>query len=213
MGFLREEQGQFPLPRPSGFPPRNFLFHISTWVRPPTGFSTTSCTNWRILFEVSFCGSQFMSPHKLCRTPPPPHTHTHTSPRRQVGSQGMRSCANRESPWGLVDLRSLVPCVGLGELQTTRADTPKHEGLSRTRGSHHWDATVFMGELRSWFGSVLIDSNLLVGLVKVDPKAQVLNLSWWDADVSHQVDFQLLTTPEILSVVGSQQLWTAWTRP
>ncbi len=26
MGFLREEQGQFPLPRPSGFPPRNFLF-------------------------------------------------------------------------------------------------------------------------------------------------------------------------------------------
>ena len=27
MGFLREEQGQFPFPRPSGFPPRNFLFH------------------------------------------------------------------------------------------------------------------------------------------------------------------------------------------
>ncbi len=26
VGFLREEQGQFPLPRPSGFPPRNFLF-------------------------------------------------------------------------------------------------------------------------------------------------------------------------------------------
>ncbi len=26
MGFLREEQGQFLLPRPSGFPPRNFFF-------------------------------------------------------------------------------------------------------------------------------------------------------------------------------------------
>ncbi len=47
VGFLREEQGQFPLPRPSGFPPRNFLFILS--------------------FVLSFFLSCFLSFSPVCR--------------------------------------------------------------------------------------------------------------------------------------------------
>ncbi len=68
MGFLREEQGQFPLPRPSGFPPRNFLllFPFSCVVAVampplPTQQGKCQCVQYilhSVLFACDFAHSE-----------------------------------------------------------------------------------------------------------------------------------------------------------